>query len=221
MYVTAGGDAVVQSLGDNGMPGGNTDFESQLSRHKTITMKLALLKSQAAMNFAGNVIFFARGCGQMVMWSVVDAYGCLGLHTNGRKGSTWVNKTKEAWAADMLQVFGISELVDSTFATHNSIKEDVLSWSNRCCAHPSVSTAGLLLLLVRFTCTNHKNLGRLCHVDPRGPSICTAEICACRLGALDHSHSHGQELPLAPSKATDIRAAGSTDGAAAGCWRVF
>ena len=98
-------------------------------------------------------------------------YGNLGLDTYGRKASAWVNKTKEAWIADMLQVFGASELFDSTFTTHNSIKEDVLSWSNRCCAQPSVSTAGLLLLLVRFTCTNHTNLGRLCHVDARGQAL--------------------------------------------------
>ena len=120
------------------------------------------------MNFAGSVFFFPRGFGQRTMWSLIYVHGNLGLDTYGRKASTWVNKTKEAWTADMLQVFGTSGLVDSTFTTHNSIKEDVLSWSNRCCAQPSVSAAALLLLLVRLTCTNHKNLRRLCHAEARG-----------------------------------------------------
>ena len=61
LYETAGGDVVVQMLGDNGMPRGNTDFESQPSRHRPIRMKLALPKSQATMNFAGSVFFYPRG----------------------------------------------------------------------------------------------------------------------------------------------------------------
>ena len=71
----------------------------------------------------------------------------------------------------MLQVFGTSEMVGSTFQTHNSLKEEHESFSNRCCAHPSVTTAGLLLLLVRFTCTKHRTHGMLCQDGARGQAV--------------------------------------------------
>ena len=84
----------------------------------------------------------------------------------------------------MLQVFGTSELIDSTITTHNSTKEDVLSWSNRCCAQPSVTTAGLLLLLLRFTCTKHKKQGKLCQDGARGQAVALLKSLLSEMGPM-------------------------------------
>ena len=102
---------------------------------------------------------------------LVDLYGNLGLKTYGNKALTLVYKTTDVWVAKMQQVFGTSEMIGSTFQTHNSSKEDQVSWSNRCCAQSSVTTAGLLLLLVRFTCTKHKKQGKFCRDGARGQAV--------------------------------------------------
>ena len=108
----------------------------------------------------------------------------LGLKTYGNKAFTWVNKTKDVWVAEMQQVFGTSEMIGSTFQTHNSSKEDQVSWSNRCCAQPSVTTAGLLLLLVRFTCTKHKKQGKLCQDGARGQAVVLLKSLLSEMGPM-------------------------------------
>ena len=78
---TESNDAVVQILGDNCMPRGNVDFESQLSRHRPVSLVLALIGSKASMKFSGSVFFYPRCCGLKVLWSFVDLYGNFGLKT--------------------------------------------------------------------------------------------------------------------------------------------
>ena len=88
MFHTESKDAVVQILGDNCMPRGNVDFESQLSRHRAVSLVVSLLGSKASMNFTGSVFFYPRCCGQRVLWSLVDLVGNLGVKTHGNKAST-------------------------------------------------------------------------------------------------------------------------------------
>lgn len=119
------------------------------SKHRAGTATLAVGACAASVEMAVYVFQRPRIARQQSYWSLTDLYGILGLQTFNKQPSKWMWSKDKSWERMFTSMLGGHQIV---YGAH--LRADTawaaIRWPQRCLPSTCVSTAGLLILLVRF-----------------------------------------------------------------------
>ena len=147
LYSATSGERFLQNRAAKCGHGGLVSLDDLLLKHGLCDLKVSIGGSNAVIAWKGFAFGHCRPCKSQLYWSLFSLYPALGLTCYQNQPSQWVHRRKKAWGKLTERLYGPGQFVFSNFITAKTEAKSKLAFSERCLPDPSVSTAGLLLIL--------------------------------------------------------------------------
>lgn len=125
-------------------------LETQEARHKEADLHTSLGPCAGDFIIRTYVFVRPRAFDLRLYFSYNHLYQLLRLSTFKSQASRWFDHGKGRWSKQFMDLFGQTQIVESTFMNHATKKKELRRWPSRCLGDPSVSSMGLLLQLLRW-----------------------------------------------------------------------
>ena len=127
-------------------------LDVEVMRHRSARATITAGASSATADLDVSVFRRPRMGAQMCFWSLQSVYKFLACDTYGGLASKWVHRRCASWDAWLTNALCSGQIVyGSHVSTEWTHKRNAMLAPQRCIESTSVSTAGLLLLMLRFT----------------------------------------------------------------------
>ena len=133
-------------------------LDLQMVRHRPATLVLKVGACASRHSFDIAVFKRARASGLRCFFALADLYQCMDADTFGTQGK-WVQRGVPRWDKWITEHLGPCHFVYSSFESEQTSKRLAMPFRSRCIATTSTSTAGFLLLLLRFSCASRAQGG--------------------------------------------------------------
>ena len=127
-----------------------SSFDELRMRHRSARVALTIAATAATAEVQLYVFTRPRANKQFCFWAVADFYKLLQLTTFRALSSKWIGESAPSWEKIMIQSYGASQLVFSSFESEHTAKRAVLHQHQRCLGQTSMSTLGLLTMLATW-----------------------------------------------------------------------
>lgn len=120
--------------------------------HRDAEVRIRVAASAASWDFQVSVFRKPRKSKQSCYWHLGCLYKYFGLATYRGISSKWVNACAPSWGKFLGQLFGgeNEHMVFGSYLHDGCAKRQVVKWYMRCLSSTSISTCGLLALLLRW-----------------------------------------------------------------------
>ena len=137
---------------DGGTERKQYSLDVEVMRHRSARATITAGASSATADLDVSVFRRPRMGAQMCFWSLQSVYKFLACDTYGGLASKWVHRRCASWDAWLTNALCSGQIVyGSHVSTEWTQKRNAMLAPQRCIESTSVSTAGLLLLMLRFT----------------------------------------------------------------------
>ena len=134
------------------------------SRYRAASCGVSLTNGSSSSTMQAFVFRVPRVPKQSIFWSMNSLYLLLGMKTFRGVPSKWAWNVGKRWEPVFVKSLGVSQMCFGTYLTEASTEKEKLHASSRCLPTSSVSTVGLLIMLVSwsFLCAQRGGVTDVC-----------------------------------------------------------